>query len=478
MLLRHSGAYFLARGVPALVNFAALAVFTRLLSPTEYGHYALLIAVAGFLNGVLFQWVHLGLLRYLPAYPGDRQRFLATVAAGFALMMLFSGLLALLLWPLLSAQSLARWILPALALLWATAWFDTHQQLQTACLQPRLYGYLTLSKSLLSLSLGSLLGWLGYGAAGLAWGLFTGCVLSVLIFSQPHWRTPRPYRIDRALLQKLFTYGLPLTAGFALSITVASSDRLLLGWLRSADEAGLYAVGYDLPSYALGVIFSIVNLAAFPLAVTALEQQGEAAARQQLRKNFILLAALSIPAAVGIATLSPSIASVLFGEAFRAAAADIMPWIAIAAGFSALKSGYFDHAFTLGQRTAGMLRVLLLAAGANVLLNTVLIPSQGYRGAAYATLIAYGLGMLLSARDGRRIFRLPLPLRELSQIVLASLVMSAALQPLRHAQGVLMLGMAVALGMALYALCLLAMNSADSRTLLTTAISARWRAAK
>lgn len=55
MLLRHSALYTLARGLPGLINFAALAVYTRLLGPEEYGRYALVIAAVGLANAVLFQ---------------------------------------------------------------------------------------------------------------------------------------------------------------------------------------------------------------------------------------------------------------------------------------------------------------------------------------------------------------------------------------------------------------------------------------
>jgi O-antigen/teichoic acid export membrane protein len=476
MLLKHSAAYLLARGVPALVNFAGLAVFTRLLDPQEYGRYAMVIAAVGFANGVLFQWVHLSLLRYLPGYNGERERFLSTVMAGFALMMLLSALPALALWRFLPDPAIRPLIGLGLLLLWASAWYDTNQQLKTAQLQPLIYGYLTMSKATLWLLLGSLFSWWGFGAEGLIWALLGGMLLSVLMFSQSAWRGVRAAKLDAALFRQLLRYGLPLTAGFALSITISSSDRLLLGWLRGSDEAGLYAVAYDLPTYTLGVIFTIINLAAFPLAIRALEQDGPEAARAQLHKNFLLLAGIAIPAAVGIAALATPIANLLFGEQFSRAAGQIMPWIAIAAGLSALKSGYFDHAFTLGQRTFGMVKVLLAAASLNLLLNKLLIPDFGYMGAAYATLAAYALGLLLSALRGRALFRLPLPTRELAHILVAVGVMWTVLQAFQPITGAAMLGLAVLAGMAAYSLCLLLMNTAGARHLLMSALAAKRRA--
>ena len=47
-LLKHSAAYFVGRIGPGLLNLAALYVFTRLLSPRDYGQYALVIASYNF----------------------------------------------------------------------------------------------------------------------------------------------------------------------------------------------------------------------------------------------------------------------------------------------------------------------------------------------------------------------------------------------------------------------------------------------
>jgi len=54
MLLRHSALYLLARGVPGIVNFLAVPIYTRVLSPDEYGRYALVIAGVGLVQRNIF----------------------------------------------------------------------------------------------------------------------------------------------------------------------------------------------------------------------------------------------------------------------------------------------------------------------------------------------------------------------------------------------------------------------------------------
>jgi O-antigen/teichoic acid export membrane protein len=54
-LIRHSIFYFIVRVGNSVLAFVALAAFTRLLSPEEYGAYALGMSVATVTSGVLFQ---------------------------------------------------------------------------------------------------------------------------------------------------------------------------------------------------------------------------------------------------------------------------------------------------------------------------------------------------------------------------------------------------------------------------------------
>lgn len=60
MLLKHSALYLLVRGLPGLVNFLAIAVFTRLHTPDDYERYVLVEAWTRVFNVV---WLRPSLLR-------------------------------------------------------------------------------------------------------------------------------------------------------------------------------------------------------------------------------------------------------------------------------------------------------------------------------------------------------------------------------------------------------------------------------
>jgi O-antigen/teichoic acid export membrane protein len=454
MLLRHSGIYALARGLPGVINFLAIAIWTRLLPPEQYGRYALVIAGAMLANKVVFGWLRLGVLRFLPGLGAGQQAFLSTMKAGFVLMVGLTGVVGGIAMLLVSDPTKRGLLAAGLVLLWSQSLFELHSEIARSQLSPVRYGLLALAKSLLALALGVGLVALGFGAYGLILGLALGMLVAVAPEAVRNFRGTRVRLCERAWLRHLWLYGAPLSGTAALVFVVASSDRFLIAWLLGEDSVGLYAVGYDLASNGMVLLLMIINLAAYPLAVRALEQQGAAAAARYLLQNGTALLAIGLPAMAGLVLLAPNLAHVLVGQAFRADATALIPIIALAALLNGLKEYHLDLAFQLGRQTMWQLWITLSVAAVNVVLNLWWIPVFGIMGAAYATLVAFALGMLLSWRLGRRVFRIPWPGGDSVKIALATVGMGGAIWLVVDGRGVVPLVGQVLCGVATYgALC-------------------------
>jgi len=438
MLLRHSAIYFLARGVPGLINFLALAVYTRLLAPEQYGYYAMAIAVVGLINVVVWQWLRLGLLRFLASYDARQEVFLSTLAAAFLSLVIVSACmfgLALIVWP---GEIWLGFSALALLLLWMQAWYELNLELARSRLSPQLYGGLASSKAVVSIAVGTWLAYSGYGAKGVLAGLMAGFALPALWMTWRVWRVVRVHMVDLQILTELARYGLPLTATFALGFVVNTSDRLLIGWLMNPESTGLYAAGYDLAAQTLGMLMSIINLAIYPIAVRALEREGESAARNQLQASATLMLIVASPVVLVWVMLAQNVSAVVLDAAYVDTAARLMPIIALATLVSGLQYFYFDMAFQFGKRTSQQIWVMLTAAMVNVALNFLWIPRFGLEGAAYATLVAYCAGLLCSWSLGRKVFVLPWP-GQAPKIILAVAAMAMVIWPMAEWRGALAL---------------------------------------
>jgi O-antigen/teichoic acid export membrane protein len=457
MLLRHSFSYLFARGLPGVINLLAMALYTRLLSPDDYGRYALVIAGVGLANVTLFQWLRLGMLRFLPAYEKRQEVFLSTIVAGYIGLIVVSGLVGVITLVFTSDSVLRGLVILGIILLWIQAFFEINLELVRIQLKPGRYGLISTVKTTVALGIGGLLAFWGFGAWGLLIGLMAGMLISIFI-QTGSWKRVRFHFIDNRIFRELLVYGLPLSATFILGFVVSSSDRFLLGLFLGADATGMYAAGYDITKQTLGILMVIVNLAAYPLAIRALEQNGKEAARQQLSHNITLLLIIALPCTAGFVLLAPNIVLVFLGQTFRNTAVILIPWVALGSLLAGIKAYYFDLSFQLGRHTIGQVWVTLAAAIVNVVLNLWWIPRFGIIGAAYSTAAAYAISLFLSYILGRSIFALPLPVWGAAKIALATLGMAIALVPIINLRGVWMLAAQVTWGALIFGVLLWILN--------------------
>src|SRR5688500_11743174 len=277
MLVRHTILYLFARGLPGLFAFLAIAIYSRLLKPEEYGRYSLVVAAVTLLNALLFQWVRLALVRYASsADMSVRLRpTLLALAASIAAAVVIVGLpLALLPVPW---QPL---VLPTLVLLVLTAFFELFLESARADMRPASYGLLLLAKSALAVAVGATLALLGFGWWAPVIGLGVGLLVPAAVAYIRDWTSARP-AFDPPTVRRVCAYGIPLSFTVALVVVMGTTDRFIISALRGEDDAGLYAVGVDLAQFSITMLMMVVNLAAYPLAIRAFEQEGADAARTQ-----------------------------------------------------------------------------------------------------------------------------------------------------------------------------------------------------
>ena len=450
MLLRHSLLYLLGRGGTAVVNLMAVALYTRLLNPEQYGRYALVFAGAMLANAVFFQWLRMGLLRFLPSFRDRKDEFLSTVAAGFLVLVLLTGFIGAAMavfWP---DRELRLLIALAVGFFWLHGWFEINLELMRSQLAPVRYGLISTIKASSALAAGGGLIYAGFGPAGILLGLMAGILAPMPWLLKHEWQGISLKKVDREILRRFLSYGVPLTGTFALSFLTTSADRFLLGWLVGTEATGLYSVANDFAKQSLLVLMMTVNLAAFPLAVRAFEQEGQERARSQMSENGTLLLAIALPVATGLAILSPNISALLLGQAFRTSASVLIPWIVLGTFLNGLRIYYFDQSFHLGKATARQVWVVLGGTVTSIGMNFLLIPRFGMMGAAYSNVIAFAVALWLSWSLGKKIFPLPLLGRDRLKLVAATAAMAGSLWFIRSWSGTFALACQVLLGAFVY----------------------------
>lgn len=424
MVLRNSAIYLAARLAQSSIVFATVILYTRLLTPEEYGSYALVLSVVAMVNGLTGQWLYSATLR-LTARATNESAFVSTVNITYGFILAFVAFACVVVFFTLDDPTYRRLLLLGLALLCVNGIFDLNLNLLVARLQSTRFALLSIVRAASAALIGAVLAYVGWGEAGVLSGAIIGAAVPGLSLLRRELRHLSFRLFDRAVFREILTYGLPLSIGLVLSSVTTNSDRLLLAAFSDVSAVGLYTAAIDIANRIILALMTSIGNAAFSQTTHELEYHGPDAAQQQSRDNFIFLIAIGLPAAIGLAVVASQLSALAVGVEFRDSVTAIIPLAAMAAFLNNLRSHYFDHAFQLGRQTGGLVAVMGVAAIAAVALNVLLIPAYGALGAAYAMLIVYALSLPICIGLGRRAFALPVPFRDAGKICLAAVVMGA-----------------------------------------------------
>jgi O-antigen/teichoic acid export membrane protein len=420
------------------------------------------IATVSLLNALVFQWLCLSLVRYRPAYKNDLVRLKSALATAGVTLVTVLGVIALVLSVLPGAVAWRGLVLPCWLVLVVQVAFDLACENARASIRPFRYMALMLARSGAMVGLGVTFVLLGAGWWGPLAGTAIGMAIAVMVVFRSDWSGVRLVR-DRETLGRICAYGIPLSMTVALAMVISSSDRFLIAWKMGDESAGLYSVAVDFTSQTLTLLMLVIQLAMFPLAVRAFENEGREAAQEQMRSNASMLLAVGVPCVVGMTVLAPGLAQCFLGKNFRIAATGIIPVVALGTFLAGLKAYHFDAAFQFAHRTIEQVWIVLAVAVINISLNLLAIPRFGIAGAASASVIAYVVSISLTVWFGRRHFRLPFPLRPCAQVLLAAGMMGILLYPMRDHRRPVALAMEIAGGAIIYATVLIATNFLELR---------------
>ncbi|MGY8665106.1 oligosaccharide flippase family protein [Bradyrhizobium sp. UFLA05-109] len=463
MLNRHFSIYLAAYVFPAAVGFCAITMYTRLLTPAEYGVYVVGLSIAGILGATFFGWIRLSVSRYQAMSPDVDFRGTAMVAFVLTIVALCAAAPLVFLFHrdvnlnLLHASIFVAIMMNAV---------DVGQEFERAKLRPYRFAAIAIVRSLASVAFGLIAICLGWGGLGLlaAFGLasLAGIILNLAGDST------RIARWEPDQLAQLARYGLPLAIG-GLSVAVYSmSDRLIVAYLLGKDAAGIFGVAADLPRQFLVMLASSVAAATVPIVFRTFSQEGHAATRERLNESLELLLVVIMPVAVWLALAADQVAGTLVGVDFRAGVSALLPMLVVARMLGIANQFYVQISFQLAERPFILAAQSFLTLVLSIALMFALISGFGLYGAALATFATEAIGFVAAVVLMRRAYMLPFDPGRLAGVGVASAIMAAAILVVRsevNGTGLLsLIAVSLAGGIA-YAGAAWLLNVANARTL-------------
>lgn len=459
--------YLPANLLQAAVGFGSILVFTRLLTPDEFGQYALAFSVMTLSHTLLFTWLEAAMARFWAAQKdaaslADHYATIYRAFAWLAAVFIPAAAIGLLLWP---AGNGVKWAAAAgLSAILARSLVRIIQERRRAAGEVAASVRLDMMQSGGGFAFGAGFALLGLGGSAPLLGLFVAATLCMPFALPKELKAAGGGRLDLNRLKDYAAYGFPVSAAMILAIVLATSDRFLIAAFLDEASVGAYHAAYSLSNRTLDIMFLWLGAAGGPALVMALERGGPEELRRAAREQVSTILLVTVPAAAGLALVARPLAEVMVGEGLRAASAQVTPWIALAGFFGGLATHYLLQAFTLGHRTRLLLLASCVPVVANLSLNIWLIPRFGLIGAAWATAATYAFAAAAYWTLGRRSMRLPLPLGTLAKTLAATGAMALAVIAVPAFGGVVELVLKALAGAVVYAVAALALDIARVRT--------------
>jgi O-antigen/teichoic acid export membrane protein len=423
---KHSAIYGFGGLVQRILAVLLLPVYTRYLSPSDYGIVETLIA----LTTVLVITLRLGITNAFFRFYFDRpdpehRRLVLRTSFWFTMTMATLGLVLGAAFSreissvLFGSADEAEVVAAAFVGLWAQM---NYEQLTSLFrVEERSVAYVTASLANVAITIGATLALvvaLDAGPLGVVVGNFTGTLL-VYAALVGYRREQLGLQFDRGLFREMNRFGMPLVPSALLLWVTNFSDRFFLVKLADTQEVGLYSVGVRIAS-AMALLLTAFRTA-WPAFAYSIDDDREAKRTYAFVLTYLVFVTTWV--ATGLALLSPWLVDWIAAPAFAESSRVVGP-LAFAV---VIFAGYVVMVIGVGRARRTQFNWVVTGAAAivNVALNLILIPRYGMMGAAAATIAAYATMFAGMTWWAQRIYPVPYQWRRVATAVAAGLALVA-----------------------------------------------------
>ena len=418
-IISHTVIYGIGRALRSIASFVMLPIYTRYLTPTDYGLIALLNVVLDLTALLIGSRLAVGVFKYY----SDAQTPMAKrqVLSTSMLLLFIVNLVGVLLLCVLSGEVTILLDAPegfslALKIFAINLIFSAINEIFFSYLRildkPIAYILVNFFKLVTQIALNILfIVYLEYGYWGMIWGGVLSSGFLMLAFCL--WLMPSiGFNISADYRKKLINFSFPIILSSLAMYYITFGDRYFIKYYHGIDDVGIYALAYQFGFILVTVVWS-------PFSTYWEAQQyhyGRSAdATHFFGQVFFYVNLLLLTAASGIVVLAPHFLFIFAAEDFWSAIT-IVPWIVCAYVFQC-----WIQFMQFGILQAGKTKFIAVGTFLSAFVITILyfwwIPEYGSVGAAKATLCAFIIRFIYTYLVSQKLFAIDIPWLRLGLVI-------------------------------------------------------------
>jgi O-antigen/teichoic acid export membrane protein len=404
--VRHGLIYLLPVAVGNLLPVVTLPIFTRILSPEDYGAWALTAAYAAFMTSLANMGLPSAYERNFYEYLDSSGRgiLLYSTLAFVAAALVFCGVVT---WvfrePVAHALGVAGhgdlvfWAYAAAAVMsvrtYCLAYFRNTQD-------ARSYVWFSIDETVLGMAASLIaVAYLRLGVIGIVWGQLAASTAVTALMLGRFLRMHRPV-FDRRVLLESLALGFPLTPRIFVNVLGSQLDKYLIGLVSSVGNVGLYAIGQRVANFVFAYMTALENVYV-PQVYRRMFQLGESGAAE-VGRYLTPFAYVSLAVALLIVLLAEEMLALLTTPAFDGAA----PVAALLSVAYALMFFRKQPQLLFRRRTFTITLFSTAATAINVAVSVPLILRWGALGAAAGAAVSAVLAGAVHFVVSQRAYRI------------------------------------------------------------------------
>jgi len=247
-------------------------------------------------------------------------------------------------------------------------------------------------------------------------------------------------------MKPYLSWGIPLTPNTLVNWVMQASDRYLLGYFMGVSAVGIYNVAASIGSYS-SFVWPPLSIVLYPVVSKTYDEGNREECSNYFRYSFKYLMMITIPATVGLSILARPLLQILTTPDFFSGSSVV--WLIALGTLLHAFHQICSFIFHLVGKTQVILRLLIIAAVLNVILNVILIPRLGILGAGIASVSSYAVLGVITPLITQRYFKFDFDILFILKSLTGSAIMATCIWLLKP-ESLLMVVVSVVLGVIVY----------------------------
>ncbi len=415
-IVNHASIYLFGDLLRYSVSLVMLPIYTRYLTPEDYGTVELLSMLIDFAAILFGARVGQSVFRfYSHAETASEKK--SIISSALLLGFTFNGLGALVV--ILFSEQLSSLVFSTpdfrdeIILLTVTMFMIPLTEIPLVHIRaekkPWQFFFFSLIKLILQLSLNIyFVVFKGLHVEGVIYSaVISSTIMAILLTGRS--LTKAGFNASLTICKKLFTFSLPIKIATIGSFYLAFGDRYILNQYTDLSQVGLYALGYK-----FGFIFMMLSWVPFEKMwdTEKYTLHKTPHAKSAYQKTFLYFNLFMITLGLCISLFVKDLLKIMSAPEFHSAY-EIVPIIIFAYIFQAW-SKYCDLGILLSKKTAQIAVAETIAVIIITIAYLTLIPTYGIHGAAWATVIGFITRFLWINYKSTQLYNMELPWRKIT----------------------------------------------------------------